>query len=163
MVVLHSAFSFKTHCFMNAYVDFNRMADPFDFYYVMSCYESIRNLSGPVGERQGGGQTTGTQDGNGMSESIHLGFGLWLHSSPSQAITRVSEGGSGSTGRSVHFVGRHTAHHLASSDSLLVSADEAVTGFRVAFHLFPGSLGWKGNRTTFVLFTGGQENSQWIF
>lgn len=52
-MVLHSEFSFKTHCFMKAYVDFNRMADPFDFYYVMSCYESIRNLSGPVGERQG--------------------------------------------------------------------------------------------------------------
>lgn len=44
--------------------------------------------------------------------------------------------------------------------SLRVSTGEALTGFRVAFCLFPGGLGWKGHLTTFVLFTGGQETSQ---
>lgn len=38
---------------MKAYVDFNRMTDVFCFYFKKSCYESIRNENGVVGEKAG--------------------------------------------------------------------------------------------------------------
>lgn len=53
MVVLHSEFFLKTHCFMKAYADFNRKTDVFCFCYIKSCYESIRNVNGVIGEKAG--------------------------------------------------------------------------------------------------------------